>query len=89
MLMSLHLSIASRVLLKYNNEFNEFVGQLAVEKDSTPAKVAGMYSELGFTKFYFHRFCRSSYCHFSKEQFLLSNFILLNSCTQQKASHHK
>ena len=42
MLMSLHLSIASRILLKYANEFNEFVNQLAVELGSTPDKVAGM-----------------------------------------------
>jgi hypothetical protein len=41
MLMSLHLSIASRVLLNYANEFNEFVNQLAVELQSTPDKVAG------------------------------------------------
>lgn len=39
--MSLHLSIASRILLKYANEFNEFVNQLAVELGSTPDKVAG------------------------------------------------
>jgi hypothetical protein len=42
MLMSLHLSIASRILLKYANEFNEFVNQLAVELGSTPDKVAGI-----------------------------------------------
>lgn len=42
MLMSLHLSIASRILLKYSNLFNEFVHQLAVEIESTPDKVAGM-----------------------------------------------
>ena len=41
MLMSLHLSIASRILLKYSNLFNEFVHQLAVELESTPDKVAG------------------------------------------------
>ena len=41
MLMSLHLSIASRILLKYSNLFNEFVNQLAVELTLTPDKVAG------------------------------------------------
>ena len=41
MLMSLHLSIASRILLKYSNLFNEFVHQLAIELESTPDKVAG------------------------------------------------
>ena len=46
MLMSLHLSIASRILLKYSNLFNEFVNQLAVELTLTPDKVAGKVSRL-------------------------------------------
>ena len=41
MLMSLHLSIASRLLLNYKEEFTEFLMELANENGSTHDEVTG------------------------------------------------
>ncbi len=50
MLMSLHLSIASRLLINYKTEFSEFVAELANEMGQSPDQVSGQLLDVWLKK---------------------------------------